>query len=272
MSSRVRARACCRAYPSPNTIKGLRATFRAAMTQAMTEDLVAKNVVSLTRVKSSRKKKGDAWESEEARQFLEAMRAEGDVLYAAWVLVLVLGLRKGELLGLSWDGIDLEAGELRISWQLQRVSGDLLRRETKTEESDAPLPLPPICVAALRHRRAVQAAEMRAAETWQNHANLVFTTRYGTPIEPRNFNRAWDARVNRAQVRRITVHDARRTCGSLLVDLDVHPRVAMQILRHADFSITMEIYSRVSDKKTHEAPRRMGELLEGQAEDEDAGE
>ena len=49
---------------------------------------------------------------------------------------------------------------------------------------------------------------------------------------------------------RITVHGARRTCGSLLVDLDVHPRVAMQILRHANFNITMEIYSQVSSAAT----------------------
>jgi integrase len=57
------------------------------------------------------------------------------------------------------------------------------------------------------------------------------------------------------------VHDARRTCGSLLADLDVHPRVAMQILRHAQFSITMEIYTQVSSKATREALRRLGESL-----------
>ena len=57
-------------------------------------------------------------------------------------------------------------------------------------------------------------------------------------------------------------HDARRTCASLLVDLDVHPRVAMQILRHADFSITMEVYSKVSSKSTREALKRLGESLD----------
>ena len=62
----------------------------------------------------------------------------------------------------------------------------------------------------------------------------MFTTRYGTPIEPRNFNRSWDARITtRPASAQITVHDARRTCATLLADLDVHPRVAMQILRHA---------------------------------------
>lgn len=54
-----------------------------------------------------------------------------------------------------------------------------------------------------------------------------------------------DARIQAAGVPRITVHGARRACGSLLVDLDVHPRVAMQILWHANFNITMEIYNQV---------------------------
>jgi integrase len=59
------------------------------------------------------------------------------------------------------------------------------------------------------------------------------------------------------------VHDARRTCGSLLVDLDVHPRVAMAIMRHADFTLTMEIYSQVSSAATRNALRRLGERLQG---------
>jgi len=58
------------------------------------------------------------------------------------------------------------------------------------------------------------------------------------------------------------VHDARRTCGSLLADLDVHPRVAMQILRHAQFSITMEIYTQVSSQATRDALKRLGESLD----------
>jgi integrase len=91
----------------------------------------------------------------------------------------------------------------------------------------------------------------------------VFTTRYGTPIEPRNFNRAWEARVAAARVPRITVHDGRRTRASLLVDLDVHPRIAMQILRHADFSITMEVYSQVTSQATPDALKRLGESLDG---------
>ena len=70
----------------------------------------------------------------------------------------------------------------------------------------------------------------------------MFTTRWGTPIELRNFNRSFHAWCASAGVR-IRVHDTRHTCGSLLAALDVHPRVAMQILRHSKISITMEIYT-----------------------------
>ena len=254
---------CCNAVPSDSAIKGLRATLRAALSQAVTEELITKNVAALVKLRAVRKRPGTAWDSDEARRFLEAARADKDPMYAAWVLILVLGLRRGELLGMSWDDIDEAAGELRVAWQLQRIGGQLVRRETKTEESDAPLPLPDICQTALAIRRAEQLAERKAAgEVWQK-SSLVFTTRYGTPIEPRNFNRAWEARMHRYGLRRITPHGARRTCASVLADLDVHPRVAMQILRHADFKVTMEIYTRVSSKQTRAALKRLGERMSG---------
>ncbi len=57
------------------------------------------------------------------------------------------------------------------------------------------------------------------------------------------------------------MHDARRTCATLLVDLDVHPRVIMQVLRHAEVSVTMEIYSQASSDATRDALKRLGESL-----------
>jgi integrase len=254
---------CCSDTPSARTVSDIRGTLRSALSQAVIEDLITKNVAALVKLSTPRSRKGKAWSGEEARRFLESARADDDPFYAAYVLVLVLGLRKGEVLGLVWDDLDLDAGELTVGLQLQRVGGQLLHRETKTEGSDATLPLPGICVAALKIRKDQQAeARSAAAVTWRG-STLVFTTRFGTPIEPRNFNRSYDARIAKAGVRKITVHDARRTCGTLLADLDVHPRVAMQILRHAQFSITMEIYTQVSSKATREALKRLGESLDG---------
>jgi integrase len=255
---------CCHQAPATQTLGDLRKVLRSALTTAMSEELVTRNVAALIKLPPTRKRKGHAWSSDEARRFLESARAEHDPFYAAYVLVLVLAFRKGEVLGLSWDDVNFDAAELTIGRQLQRVRGQLLHRETKTEGSDTTLPLPSICVAALRLRRVEQdEAQAKAGQRWRS-TNLIFTTRYGTPIEPRNFSRSYDLRIAKARVRRITVHDARRTCGSLLADLDVHPRVAMQILRHARFSITMEIYTRVSSDRTRDALKRLGDSLDRQ--------
>jgi integrase len=171
-------------------------------------------------------------------------------------------MRKGEVLGLPYDAVDFDQQQLDIGYQLQRVGRQLLHRQTKTETSGTTLPFPTIVGTALQLRRTQRDRDKQAAaEAWQDH-NLMFTTRYGTPIEPRNFNRSWDARIIKAGVPRITVHDGRRTCGSLLADLDVHPRVAMAILRHAQFAITMEVYTEVSDEATRAGLKKLGDSLE----------
>jgi integrase len=85
----------------------------------------------------------------------------------------------------------------------------------------------------------------------------------GHSIEPRNFNRSWNTRYRNAGVRKITVHDGRRTCVTLLVNLDVHPREVMQILRHAQIAVTREIYAQASSKATRAALKRLGDSLHG---------
>ena len=99
------------------------------------------------------------------------------------------------------------------------------------------------------------------ADAWQD-GNLVFTTTLGTPYEPRNFARHFALRCSKAGVRYIKVHDTRPTCASLLVALDVHPRVAMQILRHTQISVTMEIYSEVPSATSRKALKRLGGQLD----------
>jgi integrase len=161
--------------------------------------------------------------------------------------------------GLTWELVNLDSAELYVGEQIQRVGRQLIRRETKTESSEAPLRLPDLCVAALRLRRKQTA--IAPGDAWID-TGLVFTTRRGTPIEPRNFNRSFDRRTEKAEVSKITVHGARKTCGSLLATLEVHPRVAMQILRHSKIAITMEIYTEVPSAATRDALRKLGRWLD----------
>jgi integrase len=258
---------CCEDYASKRTIKIARDTLRAALTQAWREELVSRNVASMVTLPAARKadRRGQSWDAEEARRFLESAYADRDPLYPLWVLVLVLGLRKGEAQGLVWAAIDLDGAQVSLEWQVQRVGRQLIHKhQLKSDGSTDVLPLPDICLSALKIQREAQ-DRMRArlagrGGIWPDDG-LVFTTRTGRPIEPRAVNRRFDVRCARAGVRRIRVHDTRRTCGSLLAALDVHPRVAMAILRHSRISITMEIYTQVPDRATQDALRRLSDAL-----------
>jgi integrase len=76
-----------------------------------------------------------------------------------------------------------------------------------------------------------------------------------------NFSRSFDRCITAAQVPRITVHGTRKTCASLLAALDIHPRVAMRILRHSKIGITMEVYTEVPSQATRDALRKLGDWL-----------
>ena len=255
---------CCHDVPGSRTISDIRACLRSALSHAVRAELVTRNVAQFVTLPSVRKKKRKAWTTDEVRIFLESARSARDAMFAAYVLAVILGLRKGEILGLTWSDLDLDGGELTVGRQLQRASGELLHRETKTEASDDTLPLPDVVITALRQRQEVQRADRaKAGRAWQDTVGLVFTTKTGLPIEPRNFNRSWDNRCARAKIRKITIHDARRSCATLLVDLDIHPRVIMRILRHAQFSVTMEIYSQASSAATKAALHKLGDSLGG---------
>lgn len=175
---------CCHERASEWTVDQAWRVLRGALTQAMREDLVMRNVAALVKVPVPRTKRSVVWTVDQARQFLESAREANDPLYAAYVLLLVLGLRRGEVQGLAWEVVDLENQEAYIAWQLQRVGPTLSRRRTKTPSSDAPLPLPDICMRALEQRRALQSHQRLAAgDTWGD-CGLVLTTRYGDPLDP----------------------------------------------------------------------------------------
>src|SRR5215207_11466089 len=122
----------CHRVASPRTIKDVRSVLRSALYSAVRQVLIDRNVAQLVQIPKQRKRKPVPWTSEEGRRFLESARSDSDPLYAAYVLVLVLGLRKGEVLGLSWEVVNFEQGALVPDHQLQRVRRSLLYRETKT--------------------------------------------------------------------------------------------------------------------------------------------
>ena len=219
----------------------------------------------------------------EARALLAA--AEDEPNGAAFMLAISLGLRRGEVLGLSWDDVDLDAGHLSVRRQLerrdwkhgcpdpdrcddrpsrcpQRNGGGLVLAELKTKGSRRTLPLPPPLVAALRtHRQRQRAARIHAGTVWAN-SGMVFTTVSGRPVAPHDHSLHWTAFLEGAGVRPARLHDARHTAATFLLVQGVDQRVVMSMFGWTSTTMTAR-YQHVVPELVEEANRRMSELLWG---------
>ncbi|MFJ4842922.1 tyrosine-type recombinase/integrase [Streptomyces sp. NPDC088746] len=238
--------------------------LRNALNRAVREELLTRNGAELVDMPKVTKREAKPWNAREAITFLRSARAHR--LYAACVLVLVLGLRRSEVLGLRWQDIDFYQRQFTPLKQVQRVKGvGLVLKDLKTESSHAVLPLPEFCARALEERRELQDLERKiVGDGWRQEAgqDLIFSSDRGGMIDPVGFSRSFGALVRRAGVRRITVRLARHTCGPLLAFLRVHPKVAQAILRHSQISMTMDVYTHVVGDGEREAVTMLAELLE----------
>jgi integrase len=172
---------------------------------ALREELVERNVAKRVRVQRPPKTEPKPLSVDEVKVLLGHVAEHR--LHAMFEVFALLGLRRSEVLGLQWTGIDLENGWLQVRRGLQRIDGKLVTTELKTQRSHRTVPLPAFVVVALRKHADVQNKErVELAERWPK-AEFVFTTSIGTPIEPRNCTRIVQNERERAGLRRVRLHD-----------------------------------------------------------------
>ncbi len=241
---------------SPRTVQYIRAVLRMALAQALKWGLVAQNVAALTDAPKVERYVTRPLTAAQAHTLLQAAR--GDRLETLYRVALSLGLRQGEALGLRWEDVDLGGPTLRVAVSLQLVGGKLQLTAPKTPTSCRTLPLPAALVTALRAQRVRQLEDqLLAGARWQEHG-LVFTTRWGTPISPRNLVRSFKRLLGRAGLPDMRFHDLRHSCASLLAAQGVLARVAMEVLGHASIQTTQNIYTHVFD----DAKRQAADVME----------
>ncbi|MGI8815060.1 MAG: tyrosine-type recombinase/integrase [Pseudonocardia sp.] len=230
---------------SPRMVQWTHSTLRNALQHAFAEELVSRNVAKGVRIENPAKiTEIKPFTADEAQTFLRRVREHR--LYGLWVVVLMLGLRRSEACGLHWTDVDLDNRTLRITRGLQRVNGQLAELPTKTRRSNRTVPLPAMCVDALKLHRDRQAEERSAARRGWVDTPYVFTSSVGTPLEPRTLTRTFHALCARHGMRRVRLHDLRHSCVSLLLSLGVNPRVVMEIVGHSAMEMTMNVYGHVT--------------------------
>ncbi|PVB15908.1 site-specific integrase [Mycobacteroides abscessus] len=239
---------------SIRTVRVTRTVLSAALTRAMREELVTRNVARLVELPSEQPKEVIPWTAQEGARFLSV--AKSDPRFPAYLLLMLFGLRRGELLGLRWSDVDWDNGQIHIRQQLLQIGGELQVGPVKTRAGQRDLPLIPLARKVLAQHQARTAAA--AHNTW----DLVITGDDGRPLWPRNFARMFHRLRERAGLRRIRIHDLRHMTATMLKDLGVPARDAQLILGHAHISTTQQIYQHGDAAAQHQAIDRIGQVLQ----------
>ncbi|MER7275576.1 site-specific integrase [Dactylosporangium sp. NPDC000244] len=195
------------------------------------------------------------WTAAQCQQFLTYVA--NDRHYLAWVIIVVCGMRRGEVAGLKWPRVNLEALSLRVSWQRVVVDGGVVEKEPKGK-SKRSIALGAILGLLFRDHQSRQEKEMEAAGDLYHRLGYLFCKPDGTPYHPKYFTDKFRVLCRSAGVPVITLHDGRHTSATVGADHGV-PRHAMQRrLGHAHQKTTDEIYTHVLP----EAERRAALIME----------
>jgi integrase len=159
--------------------------LHAALRDAVRWGYLPRNVATVADLPKGMTPEMHVWSPEQLRTFLEHVR--GDSLYAAWLLFATTGMRRGEVAGLRWPDVDLEAS--RVSPRRPRVvvNYEVVVSEPKTAKGRRSLALDPATTTAPREHRTRQLEQRLAVgRRWQD-SGLVFTWPDGRPIHPERF-------------------------------------------------------------------------------------
>ncbi|MEW5653947.1 tyrosine-type recombinase/integrase [Streptomyces cinereoruber] len=251
---------CCQKRLSALTVTYVHSVLKSALEHAVREDELPRNVARNVKTATRQPRRFRPLTAAEARQFLDAARA--DRLHALYELALRTGLRKGELLGLRWEDLDLNTGTASIRRSLQRTrTGGLTHLPTKTRASERRIALATECIHSLKEHKQQQDKERETAgSTWQD-GGLVFTTPTGRPLDPANLTRRFRSFLNRAGLRRIRFHDLRHSTATLLLEQGVDLIVIKELLGHAHIGVTAGVYAHVRLRLQRQAIDTLGDAL-----------
>jgi integrase len=245
---------------SPRTVNYIHTTLHKALKDAVADGLIPRNAASAVKAPRPKKKEIRPLSSEQARAFLEAAR--GDRFEALYVLAVHCGLRKGELLGLRWDDLDLEGRALSVRRTLSESRSGHIFEPPKNGKGRS-VKLTSQAVEALRGHLQRQLAEIQKASSLYRDLCLVFPTRIGSPMSAQNLiGRSFKPLLKRAGLpHSVRLHDLRHTCATLLLVKGVHPKIVQELLGHATIAITLDTYSHVLPNMQSEAVSAMETVL-----------
>jgi integrase len=246
---------------SPTSVKAINSTLKTALSTAQRWQYLERNVAKDATPPKQVKYQAHPLTEEQGDRLLAVVA--GHRYEAIHYLGLMMGLRKGEVAGVGWSDIDFVKRRMQIRHGLQRIPGKgLVRRGVKTDDSAASIPIPKMCLDVLLRRKMIQEQEFIAAGAkWKQDEDFVFTSRYGARIVIEELTRELNAALDLAKLPHVRFHDLRHSTASLLLAKGVPMKVVQEIMRHANFTITMDTYSHLLPSALEDAARVMNDIF-----------
>ena len=227
---------------SPRTVNYIHVTLHKALKDAVADGLIPKNVADGLKPSKPRKKEINPLNLEQAKAFLEAAR--GDRYEALYVLAVHYGLRQGELLGLKWADLDMNAGVLQVRRTMSEARDGRIEEETKSGKGRR-IDLSQSVLEALRRHRTRQNEERLESASWKDHG-LIFPSIKGTPTNSKNlYYRSFKPILKGAGLPGIVFHELRHTCATIRFMKAQHPKRVSGLLGHSSVAFTLDKYSHI---------------------------
>lgn len=254
-------RAMGAAGKSATLINDARSVLTGALNEAVREEMIERNVALLVRPVAEAHPEAVPLSHAEARRFLDAIA--DDRLCALWHLVLAIGLRQGEALGLTWSRVDLGAGRVRIDQQLQRERGAWVLKGLKGGARARVIDLPPDTHQILMRHRSQQNGERAGWGKNYGEMDLVFCHPDGRPYHGTTVRVLFHEAATRARVPLAKMHHTRHTCATLLLAQGLSVYEVSRILGHSSSRVTERVYSHMLDSMRAKGATAMQEALYG---------
>lgn len=244
---------------SERTVEWVHTICSASLKQAVKWDLIRRNPAEAVDAPRPRKKQLAFLEQTDLAEFLDLIQTcpHGDIV----TLALWTGLRRGELLALTWADIDFGRRCLHVRRNVVRVRKQTIIKEPKTSHSRRAVVLPALALALL--------ARVRAESTNTNKDALVFT-RNGKPIMPSSVTSAFNYTLKGTRFQALRLHDMRHSHASLFLKAGGHSKVLQERLGHGSHSTTMDIYAHLMPDMQRESVDRFEQMVETACENQNA--
>lgn len=254
---------------SPRSVRYVHSILHAALKDALRWNRIVRNPADAATPPPESSTKGGkkgTWTADQLRDFLDFM---ADSRYLpAWLFIATSGCRRGECLGLHWDGVDLDGATASLSRQVTLVDGQMRVKDLPKTKRGHMILLDPITVAVLRSWRATQNEERLLVGAGYQNDGFVFCKPDGTPYHPERFSREFDRKqeqFNRARVGeplpRLTLHGLRHTWATLALQAGIDIKIVSDRLNHSSTHITREIYTHVTPPMRSDAADRVANVI-----------